>query len=112
MIHPQPPNGYRQRPPSLDDAPAVAEVIAACQLAHIGGVEITTDELLQALRRATCSTRRSCGRASIRACVRSPAEPERPDILGTARRMPVPFNQAAAEIEEQVDDRSARHDPR
>lgn len=47
MIGPQAPDGYRQRPPVFDDAPAVAEVIAACQRTDIGEVEITTEELLQ-----------------------------------------------------------------
>ena len=41
-----PPQGYRARLPTVDDAPAVAALIAACQLADRGEAETTAEELL------------------------------------------------------------------
>ncbi|MGE0540014.1 MAG: GNAT family N-acetyltransferase [Dehalococcoidia bacterium] len=42
-----PPDGFHHRSPTIDDAPAVASLIAACQQADIGKPEMTTEELLQ-----------------------------------------------------------------
>lgn len=41
------PDGMHDRPPTIDDAPAVASLIAACQQVDIGKAEMTTEELLQ-----------------------------------------------------------------
>ena len=40
------PRGYTARPPSCDDAPAVAALIAACERADTGASRMTTEELL------------------------------------------------------------------
>jgi mycothiol synthase len=47
MTPAQLPAGFVCRAPTLDDAPAVAALIAACQQADIGRPEMTTEELLQ-----------------------------------------------------------------
>ncbi|MCI0393614.1 MAG: GNAT family N-acetyltransferase [Chloroflexi bacterium] len=40
------PQGYNARPPAMDDAPAVAGLIAACQRHDLGQAEMTLEELL------------------------------------------------------------------
>jgi mycothiol synthase len=47
LERPQLPAGLHHRPPVIDDAPAVASLIAACQQTDIGKPEMTTEELLQ-----------------------------------------------------------------
>lgn len=45
MVTPRLPQGYSARPPTMNDADAVADVIAACQLADTGEAEMTAEEL-------------------------------------------------------------------
>jgi hypothetical protein len=46
------PVGYFMRPPTSDDAPAVAERIAACELADAGRAEMTLDDWVAYTRRS------------------------------------------------------------
>jgi mycothiol synthase len=47
MVRAHLPSGFHHRAPTIDDAPAVASLIAACQQADEGKPEMTTEELLQ-----------------------------------------------------------------